>query len=685
MTMLSKTRPASASERRWFDDTVLLAMSLCRTSMAGMSLVEDAELRMYDVRGMPPDAEAELSALCRRTLEADVLTVFTGEVVHFYVGVPVRTDDGRPAGVVFVADPKFREFGDGERDALCAIGRQIERELDSWRHAKGCELVNRVASSAHRATTLHAALQSCLDEVCEYAGSPVGHAYVPAGDDSGELVSSGLWHCPDEDRFRLLRDVTEATRLSAGAGLAGEAAVQMGPKWMDDLSVRRGYAGEDLGVNSGFAFPVYVDHRLAAVLEFLHVDLRPPSPLLLEVVAELGRELGMAAARIGDRVELIRSQHALRGTVQQLRQIIGTAHDAFVALDEDGVVTEWNAAAVDMFGWSRQEILGRPLVDTAVPERFREAHRAGILRLKKTGGPADFAQLSELSALHRDGREFPISLVVWEPQSTGPYRFNAFIRDVSELKRAERASHDAHLREQDVVDELRRLDGIKTDFIANVSHELRTPLTSISGYLELLVEGAAGELSGEQSDMTSIVQRNTLRLLRLVEDILTVGKIDSGHFRPELVLTELGPLVTAAVQSVRPAAAAKSLTMELTCGPAPVVVRADPDQLDRALLNLVTNAVKFTSPGGSVLVDVQRHGGEVRITVADDGIGIPENELPLLFSRFFRSSLAVQHEIQGTGLGLAIVKHIVEHHSGRISVCSRPGEGTTVTMVLPVA
>ncbi|WP_112268605.1 ATP-binding protein [Lentzea terrae] len=680
MNRTSTTQPPVVTERPGFSPAVLVAATLARTTIAGIALVEGDVLNLHEVRGMPHGRE-ELLPLCRQTVEADDLVVFAqprrsaGRSVHFYAGVPVRGDDREPVGVLFVAAQKVQHLDHDAVEALQALGCQVERELGAEQAARAVEMRGRVMSVAQRTSDLAEVLQSCLDEVCVHAGWPIGHVCVPTG--TGELVSAKLWHGPDDGRSGRLREIIEDTTVPPGIGICGEVAATLRPKWMGDLGL------SELGVGSGFAFPVHSEDGVVAVLEFYDPGVRRPGPRVLDLVTELGREVGQAVARMSEHAELVHDQKKLRETVHRLRTIIGTAHDAFIALDEDGRVTEWNAAAERMFGWPRTAILGRLLADTVVPERFRADHVTGIARLKATGEGSVLGQQIELAALRRDGAEFPIELYVWQPESSGPYRFNAFVKDISERKEAERALRDAYAREQEVVEELRGLDRIKTDFVANVSHELRTPLTSISGYLELLVDGVAGELTDDQREMTSIIQRNTGRLLRLVEDILTVGKIDSGQFQPSVEPTELGAAVEAVVESVEPAAIRKGITLVRQVGPDPILVLADPNQLDRALLNVLSNAVKFTRAAGSVVVRVRQVGAEARITVADTGIGIAQDELPRLFSRFFRSSLAIEHEIQGTGLGLAIVKHIVERHGGDISVASRPGEGTMVTIVLP--
>jgi signal transduction histidine kinase len=237
-------------------------------------------------------------------------------------------------------------------------------------------------------------------------------------------------------------------------------------------------------------------------------------------------------------------------------------------------------------------------------------------------------------------------------------------------------------REQELAGRLRDLDEAKTDFMATVSHELRTPLTSIAGYLEMLSDGDAGGLTPAQERMLAVIARNTARLRALIEDLLVLSRIDSGTLPASRRDVEFGWLITSAVAAVRPAAAAAGVSIETEVGGG-LTGRADPEQLDRVLTNLLGNAVKFTPRGGRVRVCAERDGDEVTVRVSDTGMGIPEDDQRHVFTRFFRARNAAEQAIPGTGLGLAIVRTIVSHHGGRVSVMSREGEGTTVTVRLP--
>jgi signal transduction histidine kinase/CHASE3 domain sensor protein len=237
-------------------------------------------------------------------------------------------------------------------------------------------------------------------------------------------------------------------------------------------------------------------------------------------------------------------------------------------------------------------------------------------------------------------------------------------------------------REQELVARLRDLDNAKTDFMSTVSHELRTPLTSIAGYLEMLGDGDVGELTGPQLRMLGVIERNTVRLQALIENLLVLSRIESGTLRSDRREIEYGWLVTSAVAAVAPAATAAGVVVDTVLGGA-LIGAADAEQIDRLLMNLLSNGVKFSSQGGRVQVRVDRDHDEIVIAVSDSGIGIPQAEQHHVFTRFFRASNATDQAYQGTGLGLAIARTIVEQHGGRIWLESREGAGTTVTVRLP--
>ena len=235
--------------------------------------------------------------------------------------------------------------------------------------------------------------------------------------------------------------------------------------------------------------------------------------------------------------------------------------------------------------------------------------------------------------------------------------------------------------EMQVHRQLREMDTAKTDFVSNVSHELRTPLTIISGYLELLDEDSE-ELSAEQTNMLHVAQRNVMRLRELIEDLLMLNRAEQSGTTLELI--ELNEVVKEVVSDMNFAAANRDLAIEYTQPHQPIIILGDASQLHRAILNLVSNALKFSPRGQQVEVTLSTEGAEATVSVVDHGMGIPEDDLDKLGARFFRASNAVRREISGTGLGLRIVQTIVMNHHGSLALSSVEDQGTTAVVTLPV-
>jgi PAS domain S-box-containing protein len=254
-------------------------------------------------------------------------------------------------------------------------------------------------------------------------------------------------------------------------------------------------------------------------------------------------------------------------------------------------------------------------------------------------------------------------------------------RDVTAQIRAENAlAHQAlQLRTQN--EGLRELDRLKDEFIGLVTHELRTPLTSIMGYVELLRDDNG--VGPDAGHFAEVIERNALRLLRLVGDLLFLSRMQSGKLTMEFRDADLADIAASAVEELRPEARRKHIHLSLTATSVPVLA-LDPTRMAQLLGNLISNAVKFTPAGGKVDVRVGMEENKAVLTVTDSGIGIPAADREVIFERFFRTAEATQQAIPGTGLGLTITKAIVEAHHGTISVDSDEGRGSTFTVHLPI-
>jgi PAS domain S-box-containing protein len=338
----------------------------------------------------------------------------------------------------------------------------------------------------------------------------------------------------------------------------------------------------------------------------------------------------------------------------------------------------------DILGYSLEQWHASPtfFVDHLHPEdrdRVREAQRVA----RQKAEPLEL----EYRFIAADGR------VVWlkdaytvvRDETGKPWYTQGFAVDITARKQAERDREALLTQTQDQNERLRKLDRMKDEFIALVSHELRTPLTSICGYLELLLQDE--ELTALPPDRVGwleVIDRNAERLLRLVEDLLLTAQASAGNLALDKAELDVAAVVRQSVEAGTPVAAARGITLGSSTELLPAT-SGDRQRIGQVIDNLVSNALKFTPVGGTIEVRAYRHGSAVRIEVADDGMGIPEDEQSQLFDRFFRTTKAQEHAIPGVGLGLSISKAIVEAHDGRISVRSAEGVGTTFFVDLPVA
>jgi signal transduction histidine kinase len=252
-----------------------------------------------------------------------------------------------------------------------------------------------------------------------------------------------------------------------------------------------------------------------------------------------------------------------------------------------------------------------------------------------------------------------------------------FAQDVT-ARETEKRTH------ADLIAQLQEQDRYKDEFISVVSHELRTPLNFILGFASVLEDEVAGPLNDDQRGQVGKILFGADRMLGLVNDLLDFAKLQAGKFAILPEVTEVAPLIHEAVAPLEPLAAAKGIALEVAVG-ADRPVELDLRRIEQVLVNLVSNAIKFTDPDGRVRVEATCDGAELVVTVADTGRGIPAEAMPHLFQRFRQVDMSATREHGGTGLGLAIAKGLVEAHGGRIEATSALGEGSTFRFVVPVA
>jgi PAS domain S-box-containing protein len=362
--------------------------------------------------------------------------------------------------------------------------------------------------------------------------------------------------------------------------------------------------------------------------------------------------------------------------------LAATTGTSIIATDRHGLIAYVNRGAERLLGYQRSDLVARHhLVDLYDPEELRA--RADEM---EHGAPTS----GDWTHVGADGRRLLMSVNVTPMRDAGG-RLLGYLQvseDVTERAQAQEALRDALGKERQAVDELERLDRSKSEFLATVSHELRTPMTSIMGVNDLLSTEVVGPVNDRQRELLRRGSRAGQRLLGLIENTLTLSRVESLTDDTHHAVVDLRDIVTRTVETAEPLCRpGVSIVVDQPDGPTARVM-GDANQLERALVNVVANALKFTLGGGVVRVTVQgdppEEPGRAVVTVEDSGIGIPTDEQSHLFERFFRASSAVQASIPGSGLGLAIVRSIVEAHRGEVTVTSRPGEGTVVRISLPL-
>jgi signal transduction histidine kinase len=254
-----------------------------------------------------------------------------------------------------------------------------------------------------------------------------------------------------------------------------------------------------------------------------------------------------------------------------------------------------------------------------------------------------------------------------------------------ELERVNRELNDSNRELAEANAKLREVSDLKEEFLAVTTHDLRSPLTVISGVISFFSSGRLGELTPEQKNMVSMMERNTQNLIELVNDLLDSAKIESGTLQLDLAPLELPALVGETCEAMGTMAAEKGVKVDCHFPDDLPKVTADRAKLRRVFVNLVSNAVKFTPKGGSVDIRGAREGKMIRVAVTDTGIGVPAEDIPRLFDKYEQASTRSPRSERGTGLGLYITRQLVELHGGRIEVESQVGKGSTFSFTIPVA
>ncbi|MEA5594053.1 response regulator [Rivularia sp. UHCC 0363] len=478
--------------------------------------------------------------------------------------------------------------------------------------------------------------------------------------------------------------------LSFNDSVAGNALMTKEPIIIEDLRQETRFNSptllEEHGIISGVSVPIFRIDRAYGVLgvytpykrifnqddiyflqaianvlsgaiekNLTETNLRKKSDELENRVAERTAELVKMNECL--QLELLERQRAQA----QFSGIVEIASDAIICIDSNQCITLFNQGAEKIFGYPVNEVLGKPL-DLLVPQRSVEAHRHHVADFGKSSTPSrKMGERREIYGRRKDGSDFPAEASISKLKLGTKTVYTVYLQDVSHRKQIER---------------------MKDEFVSVVSHELRTPLTSIHGSLGMLATDLIPLGSEDSKRLVQIATDSTERLVRLINDILDIERIESGKITMSKQMCEVTDLITQAINVVQPLA--DKAQVKLSVENSPILIRVDGDRIIQSLTNLFTNAIRFSSVGDTVSLKVVEQDSEILFTVKDTGSGIPQDKLEVIFERFQQVDSSDSRNHEGTGLGLAICHSIVEMHGGKIWAESIMGVGSTFYFTLPM-
>jgi PAS domain S-box-containing protein len=585
-------------------------------------------------------SRGEAAALFRRVLDGEAVDraslrhhTADGRVLDLELSLSQRQKPGNPLAV---------------RCLLRDITQQKQRE-----HRLGLQLV--VSQIVGQNTSPEAAAMRILEALCIAQGWDAAILWkVDAKQEALEFLTA--WGAPGRRPETLIRECM-GLALPRGGDLPGRAWKDGRTIWIGELAAAESSPRIESALRqemvSGWAVPVRVGNKVLAVLEFYcHHALREDRETMASIEA-IAAPLGQMLARSDERgraEELNRRQEILLDSVA----------DGICGLDIDSHVSFANPAAARMLDADISTLIGKPvheLLHGAAPK----GHECGEDCALRRNAAHNHASAGEDNIYRLNGSSFPAEYVLTPILDQG--RFSGSVlsfRDISQRY---------------------ALDRLKDEFISTVSHELRTPLTSIRGALGLLSSGILGDLSDKAANLLRIALTNSDRLVRLINDILDLERIQSGReplaFRP----VQLAEIVRQAIDGMQPVA--ESAGVQLIHDTTQVEIAIDPDRLLQVLTNLLSNAVKFSPPNSAVSVMLRPGITGVTVSVIDHGRGIPADKLEAIFGRFQQVDASDSRQKGGSGLGLAICRTIVLQHSGRIWAERNPVRGSTFRVFLP--
>src|SRR6266545_2686794 len=531
------------------------------------------------------------------------------------------------------------------------------------------------------ASSLAEATPKILRAVCESLRWDMGAIWHIEGD---VLCCVDVWHAGGE-HLGEFEQATRATTFARGVGLPGRIWATGEPQWVCDVArdetFPRVSLADSAGLHGAFAFPIRLGERALGVIEFFSREIRQPNADLLEMFSAIGGQIGqfIERKRAEDAIRQLnadlerRVMEATRG-LRESQERFSKAFRASpvfmsIARMSDGKFVEANEAFLQSSGYTREEVIGRTSAELTLWSNLQD--RDGFLsELQRRG----FVRHREVLLRSRNGRLDTVLLSAELIDIDGQPHILAVGLDITARKQAEEDMRRALEQEKE-------LSRLKTNFVALVSHEFRTPLGIIMSAADILKKYFDRLPADRRAEHLQDIHDASRRMAELMDEVLLLARVEAGRMECKRAPLDLQDFCLRVAEDVRSSAAAVC-PIEFTAHKLTVPVAADESLLRHIFINLLSNAVKYSDPGNPVHFSLERAGREAVFTVRDRGIGIPEADRAQLFLTFHRG--ANVGERPGSGLGLVIVKRCVELHEGTIELESKEGDGTTVTVRLPL-